>query len=333
MSSSTSFGSGIFNSGGLGSAPFFNVSSLIDGILYATGHSTPANETTKRRAILQYVNNSYQDICIGQHWRWLIASYDMNLAAKYETGTVSVTQGDQTVTGDGTVWSTNITEKSLFWIDGSSQTYHVSSITSTTQLELESKYSEDTGTEIGYTIAQNQYELPKETDKILGVTVDNSGTRAKLRPKGLPDFRTLQASDPTRVGAPLYFTYARRETDDDSVYMEVWPTPEKRYNVHIDYSVRILYLEDSVDCYPIIPDRYRSVLYFGALAQFLAFFQNDMVQAQAAQSAYLAMLLRMKQDKELTDQKPRIDARGNYRKRRRGRGGYTYTEEEFGKLD
>lgn len=332
MSSSTSFGSGIFNSGGLGSAPFFSVSAIIDAILYATGHSTPANETTKRNAIAQYINNSYQEVNVGHHWTWGIAGYDFNLEAPYETGTVTTVQGDQTVTGSGTTWSSNVVAKALFWASGSSQTYRVSSVTSTTTLELETKFSETAVSASGYTLVQNQYEMPKETDKVISCVLDSGGTR-KLMPIGLQDFRRLQASNATNTGSPQYFTYARRETDDDAIYIEFYPAPDKRYNLHIDYTVRILKLEDSTSCYPIIPDRYRAVLYYGALAQFLAHFENDNQQAGLARRQYEQFLLRMMNDKELTDQKPRIDARSNYKRRRIGRSGYTYTIEEFGKLD
>lgn len=332
MSSSTSFGSGVFGSGALGTAPFFNTAQIIDAVLYATGHSTPSSEPTKRRAVLQFVNNTYQRVCMGQHWRWLIASYDFNLAGPYSTGTVSTTEGDQTVTGTGTSWNANIQAKDKLWLDGSSQVYHVSTLSSNSSLELETKFSEDSATDSGYTIARSQYKLPKETDHLLGCVIDAAGRR-KLTPVGLEDFRTIQAKSPTLTGVPEIFTLNRRETDDDFVYVDFWPSPDRRYNVHIDYLVRILLLEDSTENYPIVPDRYRAVLYYGALSEFCNLFLRDSERGAQAQKDFFTMWNMMANDKQMTDQIPLLDASRNYRKRGQSSARYFYSIEEFARFD
>jgi hypothetical protein len=332
MSSSTSFGSGVFGSGALGTAPFFNTSQLIDAVLYATGHSTPSAETTKRRAVLQFLNNTYQRVCMGQHWRWLIASYDFNLVGVYETGTVETTEGDQTVTGTGTSWNANIQAKDKFWVDGSSQVYHVSSLSSNVSLELETKFSEDSVTESGYKIGRSQYKLPKETDHLLSCVIDVGGRR-KLTPTGLEDFRIISSRSPNLTGTPEIFTLNRRETDDDFVYVDFWPIPERRYNVHIDYLVRILLLEDSTTSYPIVPDRYRAVLYYGALAEFCNLYLRDPERGSLAQKDYFTMWNMMANDKQMTDQKPLLDASRNYRKRGQSSSRYFYSIEEFARFD
>jgi len=333
MSSSTSFGSGTFGSGSLGSSPFFSVSEIIDGVLSGTGHSSPSSETGKRTAILQYVNNAYQRICLGQHWRWLIASYDFNLEAPYTTGTVSCTNGDATVTGVGTLFNANIQAKDKFWLSGSSQVYHVSSLTSNTVLELETDFSESSVSDSAYTIAQAQYKLPKETDHLLSVVIDVGGKRRKLAPVGLQEFRDISSRSPTYTGTPEIFTLDRRDTDDDFVYVNFFPIPDQMYNLHIDYTVRILKLSDSTSCYPIIPDRYRAVLYYAALSEFLNHYIRDPEQAKIADDNFKGMWLQMMNDKQQTDSVPRFDASRNYRKRGGRRLRISYTEEEFGKLD
>jgi hypothetical protein len=334
MSSSTSFGSGVFGSGGLGSAPFFNTSQLIDAVLYATAHSTPATETTKRRAILQFINNTYQKVCVGQQWRWLIASYDYNLRAPYTTGTVDATLLDATITGTGTAWNANIDVKDKFWLNGSSQIYSVASLTSNTALELETTFSEDSSTDAGYTIAKSQYKLPKETDHLLEVVLDQGrSSRRRLAPVGLSDFRDISSRNSAYTGTPEIYTLNRRETDDDFVYVEFWPFPDRAYNIHIDYLVRILQLEDSTSSYPIVPDRYRALLYYGALAEFLNNFIRDPERAMVAEKNYNIMWTSMASDKQMTDQRPILDASRNYRKRGTGRGRYFYSIEEFAKID
>lgn len=300
MSSSTSFGSGVMGSGPLGSSPFYNVSEIIDGILYATGHGTPSAETTKRAAILYFVNNRYQEICLGYHWRWMQASYDTTFEAPYETGTVSVTNGDATVTGSGTTFSANLTPKDIFHIVGKNQVYHIASVASATSLELETEWAEDTATAQSYKTGTNQYELPVTTDHLISVIVDS---QHKMMPLGTQDFRLLQSRNPTRFDRPMYYSMVRRDTDDDSIYMEVFPTPDQMYQVHIDYQVRILKLSDATTCYPIIPDRYRAVLFHGALADFLNhFYKGESGKAQNEFQQYYAMLNAMRNDKQIADQ-------------------------------
>lgn len=331
MSSSTSFGSGSFGSSPLGSQPFFNVSSLIDSILYATGHGSPALEITKRRAILQFVNNRYQDICLGTNWRWLKAAYDFNLTAPYSTGTVDATIGDETISGYSTNWSVvNVQPKDVLFFDGESSAYHVSSLTSGTELELETRFSgEENISSSGYHICRNQYELPSTTDHLISFIIDST---QKMIPLGVQDFRRLQANDPTRIDTPQYYSMVRRDTDDDSVYMEVFPTPDRAYQCHIDYTVRIMYLTDSTDCYPIIPDRYRSVLYYGALSETFMFLR-DPSASQLAEGQYRAFLSQMKNDTQQGDDRFVIVNERNYRNRisKVGRSKGTTTIEDFGK--
>ena len=331
MSSSTGFGTGVFGSSALGTQPFFDVESLINAILYATGHGSPSTETTKRRAILQFINNRYQDICMGTQWRWLKAAYDFNLEAPYDTGTVALTLGDATVTGTGTNWTTTfVTAKDVLMIPSLGQVYHVSERTSSTVIELESEFANDESlTAEDYVIGRNQYQLPQVTDHLISFIVDS---QHKMIPIGVQDFRRLQSSDPCRTGQPIYYSMVRRDTDDDAVYMEVYPTPDRAYQCHIDYTVRIMYLEDSDDCYPIIPDRYRSVLYYGALAEFYQY-MRDPSNSNLAEGQYRAFLNQMRNDTQQTDDRFVITPARNYKSRMRGIGKYsgTTTIEDFGR--
>lgn len=333
MSSSTSFGSGSFGSSALGSQPFFDVASLISAVLTATGHGSPTSETTKRRAILQFINNRYQDICMGTHWRWLKAAYDFNLEAPYDTGTISTTIGSAAVTGSGTTWTSVLVKpKDVLLLQSINQVYHVAERTSSTALTLESEFAAETAlTDADYVIGRNQYELPAATDHLISFIIDS---QFKMIPIGVQDFRRLQATDPCRVDRPQYYSLVRRDTDDDSVYMEVWPTPDRAYQCHIDYTVRIMYLEDSEDCYPIIPDRYRSVLYYGALAEFFQYLR-DPSNAQLAEGQYRAFLNQMRNDTQQTDDRFVITPSRNYRNRMRkiGRFSGTTTIEDFGRED
>lgn len=330
MSSSTSFGSGTFGSGPLGSAPFYDTKDLIDAVLYTTGHKSPSLETTKRAAVLQFLNNSYQEIVMGRHWAWMFATWDISLNGPYDTGTIAATNGDETITGVSTVWSTNQLKGRLV-IEGQASTYSVATVNSPTSLELETVWSgDDIEAGTAYKIYAVQYQLPDVVDQVRAMVIDE--INLKMIPLGTQEFRIMQSRNPLMEGPPRYYTLIRRDIDDDGVYAEFYPMPDKDYNIHIDYSVRILKLDDEEDCYPIIPDRYRVVLYYGALKQFFRYLNDDQ-KSMAADKDYQMALRRLENDTQLTDSRLVITPQRKYRRRLRRFGPGFQDRYTFGRWD
>lgn len=74
---------------------------------------------------------------------------------KYDTGTVSMTNGSAAVVGTGTAWATNVTAGQLFTLIGSGVTYQVGSVTDDTHLTLSSNWVGTTAAGLTYTIIQS----------------------------------------------------------------------------------------------------------------------------------------------------------------------------------
>jgi len=72
--------------------------------------------------------------------------------AQYKTGTVTVTNGSNVVTGSGTEWLANISVGDWFKVDDRSPIYQIASVDSNTQIELTVNYAEATGTTLSYCI-------------------------------------------------------------------------------------------------------------------------------------------------------------------------------------
>ena len=86
---------------------------------------------------------------------------------EYTTGTVSVTNGDATVTGTDTYFLTNVTAGQYFRVDtvgigDSSKWYKVSSVTSNTALELTAAYEDAGESGVEYTICSAPTMFPPE---------------------------------------------------------------------------------------------------------------------------------------------------------------------------
>jgi len=331
MSSSSGFGTGTFGTTNYGTTPFGDSKDIIDQILKATGHTRPDSETSKREQIKIFLNNRYQQVCMGTYWRWMKAKYDFNLEAPYTTGTASSVAGEYDITGTDTVWDATLFPKNLFWFNDSQVVYHVSDVTSTTALTLESKFSEDDQTDGDYTIVKNQYKMPKEVDELLGVTINGT---SKIELVGPDTLSLYQAKDPTATGIPRVAAYTRRDVDDDATYVEFWPAPDKRYQVELTYSVRIFYLEDEEDCYPIIPDRYRAILFYGACADFATIVLKNQMVGTLMMNNFAQLYVQMKNDKAISDQDLMVQPGRNYVKRAtRGRRSGFWGLSMYGKIE
>lgn len=75
--------------------------------------------------------------------------------SQYTTGTVTVTNGDQTVTGSGTAWTGEVSPGDTFTVASSGVVYQVASVTSDTALELVEPYAGVNGSGRTYAIGRD----------------------------------------------------------------------------------------------------------------------------------------------------------------------------------
>lgn len=307
------FGSGAFGTSEYSPSPLYTTKSIIDAVLRHTGHSNPTSETNKRLVILEAIINRYALVTSARHWSWLYSQADFTFKAPYEDGTVSLAEGDGTVTGTGTLWDANLEPNCrLLVYSGTNKAFQVSDVTSDTELELDTEWVEDAVTDVSYKVVQSIYDLPSDLENIQAIAID--GRKPRLTLIGTQEMADLRARDPMAVGEPEYATLVARRAEDGVRTLEVWPAPDRAYQVHIDYGVNIIRLDDIEDNYPLVPDRYRNVLYYGALAEFYHFLSKP-TSAQAAEQMFGAVFNQMRTDIQMTDSKMRfIPARAVSRK-------------------
>jgi hypothetical protein len=326
------FGSGAFGTSVYSNTPFYNTSTLIDAVLRASGHSNPSTETAKRALVLNFINNRYSIVAGARPWSWLYSLVDFNLEAPYETGEVLVTNGSASVVGTGTTWtSAYIPNHKFIAASGKNEIYSVEEVGSTTTLELGSEYSSETEDEVSYKLVQDTYELPGDLGEVQSVIVD--GQVGKLILIGTQEMAQKQASDPTLTGTPRWATVTTRRPQDGVRHLVVYPIPDEKYQVHLHYSVNMMALEDSTDSYPLIPDKHRAVLFYGALEDmqnFMKNYQGALNSRATFDKAFLAMV----NDKQLTDSKLvlRPSTRIGRRSRKMGPR-VSISAADFGRLD
>lgn len=323
------FGSTPFGSGSFSNAPFYNTKTLIDAVLQNTGHSKPETEIAKRKAVLNFLNNRYSVISTTQHWDWLYQEIDYLFKAPYQDGTINVTEGQQDITGNGTNFNTNLEPYNTISIPSRNETYLIQKINSNVGITLEGQYAGPTTEEMGYKAIKSIYRMPSDLESVQSIQVDNVG---ELVPMGRQEFTRLKQSLPGQVGMPRCFTEIGRRPDDGVRFIEVYPAPDKNYTVRLFYGVNVTALSDDESSIPLVPDRHRAVLYFGALADMYGY-MRDFNMNQAASNDFNLALLNMRNDTKITDSKIQFAQKRNYRNRsnRRKSGQVSYDPSDFAK--
>jgi len=75
--------------------------------------------------------------------------------AQYKTGSVTVTNGSQTVTGLGTLWSSEVSSGDIFTVVGENAWYEVGSVDSDTQITLSASYAGTSASGAAYAITRD----------------------------------------------------------------------------------------------------------------------------------------------------------------------------------
>jgi hypothetical protein len=75
--------------------------------------------------------------------------------SQYREGTVSVTNGSQTVTGVGTSWLAEVASGDLFVIVGQGIVYQVAAVGSNTSITLAANYAGTSGSGLSYVVARD----------------------------------------------------------------------------------------------------------------------------------------------------------------------------------
>lgn len=311
-------------------SPFYNTSSMIDAVLYDSGHSSPAAEGVKRIRVLNSINNRYAFIAARQDWRWLFANKDFAVYEPYIEGAAVVTSGSTNVTGVGTLWNANAAVNNYFCIPGSNKVYRIAEVVSNTQLTLESVYDEESATNSNYEILKSTYALPSDADKIREITIDMGGRLIPCTPE---EFFYRKQMSPGLTGSPCYYTVLNAAPASSIQLLEVFPAPDKAYTLKLSYSVICQKLTDSVSSYPLIPDKYRVALFYGALSDLY----NSMSLADKAarsEAMFTNVLLTMEKDARVPGDRVRLTPSRHYRQRsfQRYRRGITNAS-DFGRDD
>lgn len=116
------------------------------------------------QGLVRAANRAMNELARRHLWRHYQSETSITLLAKYATGTVTLTEGDETVTGDSTVFTSTM-EGYKFRSGGS--VFTIASYTSPTEIELDVPWPYDTVSEQTYEIYQDVYSMPSTMRRLL----------------------------------------------------------------------------------------------------------------------------------------------------------------------
>lgn len=170
-----------------------------------------------------WINDRYADILDKLPWRRVRQQAVIQTVAVYETGTVAVTNGVNTVTGAGTTFTSAMTGR-MFRI-AAENAYYEFTFVSTTSGTLDRTYEGTTATGASYKIAQSVFQLPTtcryvEETRLLDPPRD-------LLKKTQAEMSTI-APHRGLYGNPQFFSHFMDDASDPPRgQIEFYPIPDK----------------------------------------------------------------------------------------------------------
>lgn len=167
-----------------------------------------SNDTTVFARIKNHLNDTGLEKWNGYAWSFRYRSYPIVLIPRVTSGTVSVTNGQQTVTASGTPF--DISNHVGAWIRFTADTiqawYRVIAVASTSSLTIEPAYQGSSGALKAYELCVTDYLLPTELIDLASIKVTYDQRQI------VPTYREFTEWDhpPLSTGSPLDISILRQ---------------------------------------------------------------------------------------------------------------------------
>jgi hypothetical protein len=186
--------------------------------------------------IVSAINDALGELSRAFRWSWLKTDGGIISREPFTDGTITLTEGDATVTLAGGTWPTYAATGQLL-IGGIY--YKVASRTNGTVIELEDEYAGTTESGVGYTMYFDEYDLPSDC-MIFGKMFPCMGFGWKPDPISFESLREYQASNNFNAPNPGFIAIQNGK-------MILWPAPSTTRNYPCIYYRRPATLVNNTD--------------------------------------------------------------------------------------
>lgn len=296
----------------------------------------PTSNTTQQARVQSIINAVYRDISNKYDWSFLEKRTVVNTTPKITPGTanplgitgpasVSVTMGSMGITFSSAV---PVAAGSLAgWVllipGASSDSLAVYRIAAHTVGDsvatLDGDFTDVTNSAATYVLYLDTYELPADVGKLL--QCKRYGERLPVSLVGKNKMAEWKIVDSTEGKPELVSMIDFQTTGDPTTarMLVVHPYPDKMYRMEVLYKEQ-LNTELTGTVQPFIPDEWRTVMWYGAMARAYTIFMNDAERGGQFEKLFNdTVALMVAQQKEYTRDNPAVIPANAYRTRRRPR--------------
>jgi hypothetical protein len=285
------------------------------------------NSNDVRTSLKRKINTVYQEVCLDKPYNWSGETRPLLLKGRYDTGTISIDQDSETVTGISTVFSELDHRFCKIRIAGSGTPFTIRRVGSSTSLTLDSPWQEDDVVGGSYYIYKDEYGLFPDCHAIRSMWIPGLIKARQPIFCGPREMDEYRAQSPFRSGTPTFYTingkshfrgctwgtfkigfdFWEGSLDDppEQRRLIVWPASGNENKTAMVRYTKIppLMAEDTDE--PLIPRDFRMVLVWGTLLK--NFLRNrDIATKREWQMEYNGLRTKMAGDIETTDDELRL---------------------------
>jgi hypothetical protein len=274
----------------------------------------------------RYINIALQDIHLGTDFRlpWAERSATIRTQATYSTGTLSISQGSQTITGVGTAWNTNnvftvpnMRVNGKIVISGSRVPYTISAVGGDTSATLAIPFTEAPVSGGGYVYFEDEYALA--SDFLRTVDLQYFSDQCNIDLIARTEFRRRYPNNvtPSHPEAACINDYAPSGNTTPIRRVRFAPAPSDFLTIPYAYITSQLvvsstgtgqtgFVNDTDE--PTMPLRYRHGLILHALQNWYRDRKDD-ARSQEVKAEYGEFMTRLAGDQESGSKRPQFRPR------------------------
>ncbi len=182
------------------------------------------------------LNLAQKKVCRARRWPELVDRAHFSTVGAYSTGTVSVTEGDATVTLTGGTFPTAVASAGYrFSLSVSDPPYLVRTRTSGTVVELAETYKEDTDASTSYLVHKPDYALPSTVERVEEMWLLRPGEAIPLTNAATDETVTAFLHFASGPGVPCAFYMLERDAQNNRRVLLGPETPDDVYRVEYTF--------------------------------------------------------------------------------------------------
>lgn len=248
-----------------------------------------STDTLNQTNVNRWINYSQQEICSRWPWSFLLGREDVMTVPDKTAGTVSLANGNSTVSGVGTAFTASDVG-SFIQFSSANDWYKISPVLSSTVLGIDNLFPGTTLVNSKYVIRKFFYSLSATADEVMDVR--NWNTPVKLVQC---DFRTIDLINPLVQSSNAPYAYMMYGTDSSGnlVFMPYpFPTDARLF----EFRVRSRPTDMSLTTdRPSIPNKFAHVIAWGAISVAFAYLRK-FEEAEAWNAKVMQKIDLMKKD-------------------------------------